>query len=91
MNEFYHKILSLLEGKEIIEFSIFYDKALADGDTVARLEEEIGRLKLDLLNLPIGSVTPDTYRTELTHNITSMLVILHGDKPDDNPNENQLC
>jgi len=60
-----------------------HDKAIADADTVARLEEEIKNSKSRLMKS--GYLLSDEQRRELSQRIISYEKILTGDKPDDPP------
>ena len=77
--QLYNKILTLLEGPEKIQFSIYHDKSLEDADTVARLEAKIYNideaLKTDRLRPTQAMIYVETRKM--------FKEILHGDKPNE--------
>ena len=68
-------------GDQVKEYLVlFIDKGINDGDTVARLEEEISGLRHTLSHL---EKFEKIRRTELSHKLSQYENILNGDKPVD--------
>lgn len=68
-------------NEDIKRLMIFHEKAQADGDSVARLEEAIAKLVKSLKEF--DHIWSADTKTAIKSRITEYKIILHGDKPDE--------